>query len=147
MLNFDFLHPGRQSTLEMIHFLLLHKLARMPLKKRFRIAIIVPGKCNNILMLPHFMQIYVISFALLQLSFPRLHKISVNDGGKIARRKLFFRDTLANLCKIKNCIISNVDYRPGSKKSKFDMTLISKVLLGVSHLHIFSKLIDRNLIF
>ena len=42
----------------------------------------------------------------------------------IARRKRFFRGTLANFCKSKKIIIFNVDYRPGSKKSKFDMTLI-----------------------
>ena len=42
----------------------------------------------------------------------------------IARRKRFFRGTLANFCKSKKCIIFNVDYRPGLKKSKFDMTLI-----------------------
>ena len=42
----------------------------------------------------------------------------------IARRKRFFRDTLANFCKSKKCIIFNVDHRPGLKKSKFDMILI-----------------------
>ena len=42
----------------------------------------------------------------------------------IARRKRFFRGTLANFCKSKKCIIFNEDYRPGLKKSKFDMTLI-----------------------
>jgi hypothetical protein len=45
-------------------------------------------------------------------------------GKIIARLKQFFRGTLANFCKSKKCIIYNVDYRPGSKKSKFDMTLI-----------------------
>jgi hypothetical protein len=39
-------------------------------------------------------------------------------------RKWFFRGNLANFCKSKKCIIVNVDYRPGLKKSKFDMTLI-----------------------
>ena len=42
----------------------------------------------------------------------------------IARRKQFFRGTLANFCKSKKCIIFYVHYRPGLKKSKFDMTLI-----------------------
>ena len=42
----------------------------------------------------------------------------------IARRKRFFRGTLANFCKSKKCIIFNVDYRLGLKKSKFDMTLM-----------------------
>ena len=42
----------------------------------------------------------------------------------IANRKRFFRGTLANFCKSKKFITFNVDYRPGSKKSKFDMTLI-----------------------
>ena len=37
----------------------------------------------------------------------------------ITRRKRFFRGTLANFCTSKKCIIFNVDYRPGSKKSKF----------------------------
>ena len=40
----------------------------------------------------------------------------------IARRKRFFRGTLANFCEAKKCIIFNVDYRPESKKTKFDMT-------------------------
>ena len=39
-------------------------------------------------------------------------------------RKQFFRGTLANFYKSKKCVIFNIDYRPGSKKSKFDMTLI-----------------------
>ena len=43
----------------------------------------------------------------------------------IAGQKVFFRGTLANFCKSKKFIISNVDYHPGSKKSKFTMTLIS----------------------
>ena len=34
-----------------------------------------------------------------------------------------FRGTLSNFCKSKKCIILNVHYHPGSKKSKFDMTL------------------------
>ena len=42
----------------------------------------------------------------------------------IARRKQCFRGTLANFYKCKKWIIFNVDYRPGSKKSKFDMILI-----------------------
>ena len=42
----------------------------------------------------------------------------------IARRKRFFRGTVANFCKSKKCIIFNVNYRPGLKKSTFDMTLI-----------------------
>ena len=33
-----------------------------------------------------------------------------------ARWKHFFRGTIANFCKNKMCIISNVDYCPGSKK-------------------------------
>jgi hypothetical protein len=36
----------------MIHFLLLQKFARMRLKKHFRLAIIVPGKCDFILTFP-----------------------------------------------------------------------------------------------
>ena len=53
-------------------------------------------------------------------------------GTLIARRKRIFRGILANFCKSKKCIIFNIDYRPGSKKSKFDMTLIrhSPVLLN-----------------
>ena len=42
----------------------------------------------------------------------------------IARRKRFFRGTLANFCKSKKINIFNVDHCPGLKKSKFDMTLI-----------------------
>ena len=42
----------------------------------------------------------------------------------IARRKRFFRGTLANFYECKKCIIFNVDFRPVSKKSKVDMTLI-----------------------
>ena len=34
----------------MIHFLLLQKLARVPLKNRFRLAIIIPGQCKYILL-------------------------------------------------------------------------------------------------
>ena len=50
MSNFDFLDPGRFSTLKIMHFLLLQKLARVPLKNRFRLAIIIPGKCKYILL-------------------------------------------------------------------------------------------------
>ena len=32
----------------MIYFLLLQKLAKVPLKNRFRLAIIIPGKCKYI---------------------------------------------------------------------------------------------------
>ena len=39
-------------------------------------------------------------------------------------RKRCFRGTLANFYKSKKWIFFNVDYRPGSKKSKFDMILI-----------------------
>ena len=39
------------STLKMIHFLLLQKLARVPLKNRFRLAIVVLGKCKYILLI------------------------------------------------------------------------------------------------
>ena len=39
-------------------------------------------------------------------------------------RKQSFKGTQGNFCKSKKCIIFNVNYRPGSKKSKFDMTLI-----------------------
>ena len=49
MSNFDFLDPGRYTTLKMMHFLLLQKLASVPLKSRFRLAIIIPGKCKYIL--------------------------------------------------------------------------------------------------
>ena len=35
----------------MIHFLLLQKLARLPLRNRFRLAIIVPGKRKYILLI------------------------------------------------------------------------------------------------
>ena len=45
-------------------------------------------------------------------------------GTIIARQKRFFRCTLANLFRSKKCIIFNVYYRPWSKKSKFEMTLI-----------------------
>jgi hypothetical protein len=34
----------------MMHFLLLQKLARVPLKNRFCLAIIIPGKCKYILL-------------------------------------------------------------------------------------------------
>ena len=34
----------------MMHFLLLHKLAKVPLKNCFRLATIIPGKCKNILL-------------------------------------------------------------------------------------------------
>ena len=37
----------------------------------------------------------------------------------------FFKTTLAKFCKSKKCIIFNIDKRPGSKKSKFKMTLLS----------------------
>ena len=40
------------------------------------------------------------------------------------QRNRFFRGTLANFCKSKKCIIFNVDYCPGSKKSHFDMTTL-----------------------
>ena len=39
--------------------------------------------------------------------------------------------SLVNFEKVKKCIISNVDYRTGSKKSKFDMTLISDIPFNV----------------
>ena len=45
-------------------------------------------------------------------------------GTIIARRKRFFRGTLANLCNSEKCIIFNVDYHLWSKKSKVDITLI-----------------------
>ena len=45
-------------------------------------------------------------------------------GMIIARHKRFFRCILAHIWKSKKCIIFNVDYRLGSKNSKFDMTLI-----------------------
>ena len=51
---------------------------------------------------------------------------------KIGKRKRFFRGTLANFCKSKKCIIFNVDYRPGYKKSKFDMTLIRHSLFKIN---------------
>ena len=49
-----------------------------------------------------------------------IHNINISFG---------LRSVLANtinnyFCKSKKCIIFNVYYRPGSKKSKFDMTLI-----------------------
>ena len=45
-------------------------------------------------------------------------------GTLIARQKLFFTCTHANFFKSKKFIIFNVDYSPGSKKPKFEMTLI-----------------------
>ena len=45
-------------------------------------------------------------------------------GTIIAWRKRIFRGTLSIFCKSKRCIIFNVYYLPGSKKSKFGMTLI-----------------------
>ena len=51
-------------------------------------------------------------------------KIETHLPGIISR-KHFFSGYLDKFCKIKMCIISNVDYCPGSKKSKFDMTLLS----------------------
>ena len=47
------------------------------------------------------------------------------SGTIIARRKRFLRSTQANFRKSKKFIISNVEYRQESKKSKFDMNLIS----------------------
>ena len=41
------------------------------------------------------------------------------------KRQRFFRSTLAKFCKSKQCIIFNVDYRSGFKKSKFDIPLIN----------------------
>ena len=41
MLDFDFLDP-RWSTLERIHFLLLQKLARVPLKNVFALRLLFP---------------------------------------------------------------------------------------------------------
>ena len=41
------------------------------------------------------------------------------------QRQRFFKGTVAIFCKSKKCILSNVDYRSGSKKSKFVITLIS----------------------
>ena len=52
-------------------------------------------------------------------------------GMIIAKRKRFFRGTLANFCKIKKCIIFKVEYRSGSKMSKFDMTLIRHHLFSI----------------
>ena len=46
IINFDPLDPSQYSKLEIIHYLLLQILARVPLKKCFHLAIIVPGKCN-----------------------------------------------------------------------------------------------------
>ena len=46
-------------------------------------------------------------------------------------RKVFFRGTLAIFCKRKKCIISNIDnHLPGSKKSKYYMTIISDSTLN-----------------
>ena len=46
----------------------------------------------------------------------------------------FFRGTLANFCKSKKCVIFNVDYHPGSKKLKFDTTLIRHSPFNISQL-------------
>ena len=61
----------------------------------------------------------------------------------IARRKQFFRGTLANFCKSKKCIIFNVHYRPGSKKSKFDIPLLETVLLR-HYMFMIKEIFDEN---
>ena len=67
----------------------------------------------------------------------------------ITRRKRFFRGTLSNFCKIKKGILFNVDYRPGSKKSKFDTTLIRHSPFKIKRekilrISIFEGIIDIN---
>ena len=54
----------------MMHFLLLLKLARVPLKNCFRLAIIVPGQCKYILMLPH--GIKTCAHAIISSTFPNI---------------------------------------------------------------------------
>ena len=63
----------------MIQFLFIQKLARVSLKKRFRLAI--PGKGDYILTFPH-----CIKTTRMKLSFPSRHlqKSSASKGKKIA---------------------------------------------------------------
>ena len=114
MSNFDFLIPDGNLRWKLYTFYFTKKNARLSLKNVSALyknySHEVPLPLVNVILIPlgylqlALIPIYVNSFARLQLSFRHLQKSS---------------------CKCKSIIISDVDYRPGSKKSKFDMFLIS----------------------
>ena len=98
------------------------------------LSLVIPGYPWLSLVIPgyHLLSLVIIGYPCLFLV--SLVCFDPNICNSITRTSLctrFFKSSLAFFCKSKKCIIFNVDYCPGSKKSKFDMTLIIDSLFNI----------------